>query len=287
MTGASGFLGWHLCQVAQRQWRVYGTYHSHACQIPGVTMLPLDLTDHTNDRLEQIFQMVQPDAVLHLAALSSPNLCQTEPERSYRINVQATARLAELSAAFQVPFGFISSEQVFDGLHPPYREPDPVCPINIYGKHKAAAEAAVLERHPESIVCRLPLLFGYAPTAESFIQPWIRALRQGETVKLFTDEIRNPVSGSDAAAGILLALEQARGVIHLGGAERLSRYQIGCLLAEALHLPKEQLVPCRQADLKMVAPRPADVSLDSSLALGLGYRPMPVDGVLASLQSQL
>jgi dTDP-4-dehydrorhamnose reductase len=285
ITGASGFLGWYLCQAAQSQWQVYGSYGKHAYAIPSVTMLAVDLTDFAS--IQHLIRTVQPDALIHAAALSSPNACQLEPDRSYQINVTASAQLAELSAAAHIPFVFISSEQVFDGLNPPYREADPVRPVNLYGKHKAAAEAQVLERHSEVVICRMPLLFGCAPTADSFIQPWVKTLQQGETVKLFTDEIRNPVSGGDAANGILLALEKAKGIIHLGGRERLSRHQIGCLLAEALNLPTEQLVACQQADVRMAAPRPPDASLDSALAFSLGYQPKTVKAALAELKSQL
>jgi dTDP-4-dehydrorhamnose reductase len=274
LTGASGFLGWHLCQVAQADWEVYGTFHSRAVHIPGVQLLSVDLTDF--DAVQQLVQTVQPDAIIHAAALSSPNACESDPHASYQINVVASCNLAGLSADAGIPCVFISSEQVFDGSKPPYREADPVCPINRYGEHKVAAEVGMQERCPSVMICRMPLMFGAAPTAKSFLQPWIETLRNGGSISLFTDEIRNPVSGYAAAQGILIALEQANGILHLGGKERLSRYAIGCLLAEALGIPETQLLPCRQADVKMAAPRPLDVSLDSSLAFRLGYQPKPM-----------
>jgi dTDP-4-dehydrorhamnose reductase len=285
VTGASGFLGWHLCQLAQSQWQLYGTYHTRSVEMAGVTMLPLDLTDSV--ALRQLMQQVQPDAVIHTAALSSPNACQSEPDLSYRVNVAASWEMAELCAAAGIPCVFTSSEQVFDGLNPPYRETDPACPINLYGEHKLAAEVGMLERCPDVVICRMPLMFGAAPTADSFIQPWIKALRTGRSIDLFTDEIRNPVSGMDAAQGIFLALANVKGIIHLGGKERLSRYQIGQVLAEVLQLPTEHLNPCQQADVKMAAPRPPDVSLNSELAFGLGYQPKGVKEALEGLQADL
>ena len=207
ITGASGFLGWHLCQVAQAAgWQVYGSYQTRSVDLAGVTGFPLDLTDLASVKL--VMQELRPDALLHLAALSSPNACQSDPELSYQVNVVASCELAGRCAEAQIPCLFTSSEQVFDGLNPPYREADPVCPINRYGEHKAAAEVGMRQRCEELIVCRMPLLFGAAP-ADSFIQPWIRALRAGTAIDLFTDEIRNPISGFDAAQGILLALDQA------------------------------------------------------------------------------
>jgi dTDP-4-dehydrorhamnose reductase len=293
ITGISSFLGWHLVQAAQFPtnqpdaaqpgWQIYGTYHSHPVQLAGVTTFPLDLTDFGS--LKLIFQSLKPDALLHVAALSSPNLCQTQPQLSHQINVIASCHLASLCADAQIPCLFTSSEQVFDGRQPPYREADPVCPINLYGEHKAAAEVGMQARYPQVVICRLPLLFGAAP-ADSFIQPWIRALRAGKPLDLFTDEIRNPVWARDAAAGIFLALAQ-EGIVHLGGPERISRYDFGQLLAEVLQIPAPKLNPRRQAEVTMAAPRPPDVTLDSSLAFRLGYRPHNLRDALTALKPQL
>ena len=285
VTGASSFLGWHLCQLAQSQWQLYGTYHSNQVDMADVTMLPLDLTNSA--ALRQLMQEIQPDAVIHAAALSSPNACQSDPDLSYRINVMASWELAERCADAGIPCVFTSSEQVFDGLNPPYRETDPACPVNLYGEHKLAAEVGMLERCPDVVICRMPLMFGAAPTANSFIQPWIKALRAGKSIDLFTDEIRNPVSGMDAAQGIFLALANVKGIIHLGGKERLSRYQMGQVLAEVLQLPLDKLNPCQQADVEMAAPRPPDVSLNSELAFSLGYQPKGVKEALEGLQAEL
>lgn len=285
ITGASGFLGWHLCQIARSQWQVYGTYHTHATEIAGIPLLPIDLTDF--EATQQLVQTIQPDAIIHAAALSSPNACQLDPDLSYRVNVTASCNLAGLSADAGIPCVFTSSEQVFDGLNSPYRETDPVNPINRYGEHKVAAELGMQARCPEVIVCRMPLMFGVAPTANSFIQPWIKALQAGQSLDLFTDEIRNPVSGSDAAQGILLALQAAQKIVHLGGKESLSRYAMGVLLAEMLNLTDAKLNASRQADAQMAAPRPPDVSLDSSLAFSLGYQPRRPREALEALRTQL
>jgi dTDP-4-dehydrorhamnose reductase len=285
ITGASGFLGWHLCQVAQAAgWQVYGSYQTRRVELAGVTGFPLDLTDLASVKL--VMQELRPDALLHLAALSSPNACQSDPELSYQVNVVASCELAGRCAEAQIPCLFTSSEQVFDGLNPPYREADPVCPINRYGEHKVAAEVGMRQRCEELIVCRMPLLFGAAP-ADSFIQPWIRALRAGTAIDLFTDEIRNPITGFDAAQGILLALDQAPSILHLGGAERLSRYEIGQTLADVLQISAAKLNPRLQADVKMAAPRPPDVSLDNSLAVSLGFRPSSLRSALTALLPQL
>ena len=281
VTGASGFLGWHLCQLAKQEWDVYGTYFSHAVEIPGITMLKVDLTHF--QEIKRLFQDLQPAAVIHTAAQSSPNFCQIHPHESYSINVKASCNIAGLSADYSIPCVFTSTDLVFNGLNAPYSETDSVSPVNSYGEQKVQAEEEMLQRYPLTAVCRMPLMFGMAtPTATSFMQPFIQTLREGKELNLFIDEFRTPVSGKTAAQGLLLALAKVKGRIHLGGKERLSRYDFGRLLVEVFQLPPG-LKPCRQQDVKMAAPRPPDVSLDSSKAFALGYQPLSIKEELEAL----
>ncbi|MFN6534931.1 MAG: SDR family oxidoreductase [Nostoc sp. EkiNYC01] len=286
ITGASGFLGWHLCQLAKQEWEIYATYLSHPIEIPGVKILKVNLTDF--QELQYIFSTIKPAAVIHTAAQSQPNFCQTHPEESHAINVTASCNLAGLSADNSIPCAFTSTDLVFDGLNAPYCETDSVCPVNIYGEQKAIAEAGMLERYPMTAVCRMPLMFGTAtPTAKSFIQPFIQTLKDEKELNLFIDEFRTPVSGTTAAKGLFLALEKVNGIIHLGGKERISRYDFGELLIEVFELPRTGLKSCRQQDVKMAAPRPTDVSLDSSKAFVLGYQPLSIKEELQKLKGRL
>jgi dTDP-4-dehydrorhamnose reductase len=283
ITGASGFLGWHLCQIAQQTWDIYGIHFCHPIKIPDITNLKVNLIDF--QELKQIFSDIQPSTVIHTAAQSQPNFCQTHPHESYAINVTASCNIAGLCADYNIPCIFTSTDLVFDGLNAPYRETDPVCPVNTYGEQKVMAEQGMLERYPRTIVCRMPLMFGTAtPTATSFIQPFIKTLKEEKDLNLFIDEFRTPVSGKTAAKGLLLALEKANGLIHLGGRERISRYDFGRLLVDIFQLPATGLKACRQQDVKMAAPRPADVSLDSSKAFAMGYQPLSLQEELEALR---
>ncbi len=261
-----------------------GTYGAHSVQVSQTTAFHLDLTDAA--ALQDAMESVKPDAVMHLAALSKPNLCETDPDLSHRVNVVATEYLATLCAEVHIPFVFTSSDMVFDGKHAPYGEQDWVAPVNRYGEHKAEAERRVLVRHPHATVCRMPLMYGRSPAEPNFLQQFLRTLHRGEPLRLFVDEFRTPVSGQDGAAGLLLALESATtGLLHLGGRERLSRYDFGVIMAQVLSLPPEQLHPCSQADVPMAAARPSDVSLTSDRARALGYHPRLVAAALAEMRS--
>lgn len=283
VTGVSGFLGWHLGQVARSRWQVLGLYHTQ----PVRGGLPLDLTDAA--ALRELFQQFRPDAVVHAAACSRPNACEQDPSGSHAVNVTATVHLAECCAQASIPLVFTSTDQVFDGRLAPYDEQASVHPLSVYGRQKAEAEAQILAIHPDAVVCRMPLLFGPAAAhGESFLQDWLRTLAAGDGLSLFTDEVRTPVSVSDAVAGLLLALQHPGiGRLHLGGRERISRYDFGRLLVEIWQFSPTQLRPCRQADVPMPAPRPPDVSLNSDKAYALGYRPTTLRTALTNIRNEV
>ncbi|NJL10130.1 MAG: NAD(P)-dependent oxidoreductase [Calothrix sp. SM1_7_51] len=284
ITGASGFLGWHLCELANKNGKYMRLNFSHDIEIDNVKTQKVNLTDFAE--VKQIFLKIQPDGVIHTAALSQPNYCQNHPEESGAINVTASANIAALCADNSIPCVFTSTDLVFDGLNAPYKETDSVNPVNLYGEQKVLAESQMLKIYPMTAVCRMPLMFGNAtPTATSFIQGFIQTLKSGKELNLFIDEFRTPVSGYTAAKGLLLALEKVNGIIHLGGKERISRYDFGRLLVEIFQLPSTGLKAGKQKDIIMAAPRPSDVSLNSEKAFGLGYQPLSIQEELERVRN--
>jgi dTDP-4-dehydrorhamnose reductase len=285
VTGAGGFLGWHVCAMARNHWQTWGVVRSHQIDIPGVIVVSADLTDH--HAVRTLMRDIGPDAVIHCAALARPNDCELYPDQSRRINVDATAFLAGLCADARVPMIFTSTDLVFDGEHPPYAETSQPGPICVYGAHKLEAERLLLAQGLLMTVCRMPLMFGDpSPSAASFCTPMINALLSGTSVPVFADEVRTPVSATTAASGLLMAIgKQVPGIIHLGGREAVSRLEFGLKLATALGCDPGLLAVVHRKDIVMAAPRPRDVSLDSTRAFGLGYDPPGVSEELGRLPS--
>lgn len=277
VTGSSGFLGWHLCREAQANWQVFGTYFSQSVTIPNATLLKRDLRDY--QQLQQLFTEIQPDAVIHTAAASKPNFCQLHPQESAQINVTASVNMARLCAEYRIPLVFTSTDLVFDGENPPYVESDRISPICLYGEQKATAETQMLAIYPQTAICRMPLMFGKAaPVAQSFLQGFITNLQADKQLNLFVDEYRTPASATTASRGLLLAIaKQVSGILHLGGKERISRYEFGLLLADLLGCDRALIKPGKQKDIVMAAPRSPDTSLDSSRAFALGYAPLLIE----------
>lgn len=284
VTGASGFLGWNLCQYARTDWEVYGTYFSHKVEIPEVTLTWVDLREFAV--LKQLFDTVKPDGVIHTAAASKTNFCQTHRQESFEINVGVSINIARLCSEYFIPCAFTSTDLVFDGNNAPYSETDPVSPITYYGEQKAIAERKMSEIYPAIALCRMPLMFGApSPVSSSFLQGTIENLRVGKKIHLFTDEFRTPASARAASQGLLLAIEKkVAGILHLGGKERISRYDLGLLIADVWQLSPDAIASAKQADLDTIAPRSPDTSLDSTKAFALGYQPLSLREELIRLR---
>lgn len=286
LTGASGFLGWNFCNIYKDDHSIIGAYCKHEISIPGVETIKANLIQPKTIR--KLLSRLKPDAIIHTAANSDANDCQHNPTSSYNINVKAAVNLAEIAAEHDIPFVFTSTDLVFDGRNAPYREESRPNPLNLYGQQKAEAEKAVLASYPHATIARMPLMFGEAgPVAKSFLQPMVNAMREGREVRLFTDEFRTPVSGTSAANGLVTALNSGPGIYHLGGRESISRYDFGLLIQKVFEIPGAKLIPKLQYEVSMPAPRPVNVSLDSSKAFGLGYNPLPLEEELRSLKKKM
>lgn len=282
LTGASGYLGWHLSQIAQSEWQVYGTYLSQLVSLAGISLEAVDMTDPV--ALQNFLQRLRPDAVIHAAAQSKPNRCEQEPDAAFAINVVATQQVAEYCAKAGIPCVFTSTDLVFDGQSAPYDEAALPAPVNLYGQQKAEAERRFLAAYPDGVVCRMPLMFGGpTPQAACFLQEFVAKLQQRQSLQLFTDEYRTPVHIEDAAQGLLLALDRGRGLLHLGGQQRISRYDFGLVMADAFGFDRDLILPAKQADVPMAASRPPDVSMVSDRAFALGYAPRTVAEALRAV----
>jgi dTDP-4-dehydrorhamnose reductase len=276
LTGASGFLGYHLLRVFASEWEIYGITHSKSFELSWATAINCDITNYIE--LGNYFDDIEPDAVIHTAAIADANFCQNNRELSYSVNVDASKNLAGICCDFQIPFAFTSTDLVFDGKKGMYGEEDEKNPVSVYGEQKAIAEDEVLKIYAEATVFRLPLMFGYPEaSAGNYMHKFIAQLKAGETATLFNDEYRSAGGAKSISEGILKLLGKTPGVVNLAGPERLSRSDFGKKVVKAFNLNPALVKECSQSDIKNMAPRPADVSLDIKKAVHLGYSPLNAD----------
>jgi dTDP-4-dehydrorhamnose reductase len=274
LTGGSGFLGHHLIQHAFNTFEVHYVVNNNYCTIQNAIPHKINLNNYHST--VQHISLLKPDFIVHLAAVADANYCQLFPWNSWKINVEATVNLAKIANEENIPFAFTSTDLVFDGTQGNYSEEDTPNPVNKYGLQKLEAENLIRKFNPNAAVFRLPLMFGKSYTQkQNYLTDLIAKLQRNEKVNLFTDEYRSICGANSVAQGILkLITKSAQGTFHLGGTETLSRYEFGILVAKTFCCNQALIHACKQEDFLMAAPRPKDVSLNSSKAIYLGFRPL-------------
>lgn len=261
VTGASGFLGGHVAYLATCHWSVYGTWHEHPFRLCGVDTVQLRLGEERGVR--QLLDTVRPDVVIHCAALTDLDYCESHPDEAHLINVEATKTVASWCGDHATRMIFLSSDMVFDGSVGWYRETDSPHPVNIYGQTKVEAERAVQTLCANHLITRSALIYGRPCTGGSSFSTWIeQRLAAREPVPLFVDQYRTPILVSDLAAALVeLAGKDFVGVLHLAGPERVDRFTFGVHLADLLGQEKSLLLRRTMEEVPLGAPRPQDVSL--------------------------
>ncbi|MDZ7372381.1 MAG: SDR family oxidoreductase [candidate division KSB1 bacterium] len=266
ITGASGFLGGWLVQAAAEHGQVFAVYRRRAFPDAPARWLPCDLSDAA--AAAALIRDVAPQVVIHAAAAANLDWCEEHRDQAYRINVCATQAIAQTCAAIGARLVYISSDMVFDGEQGGYAETDPVHPLSFYGWTKVEGERAVREAIANSVIVRTALMFGDPLYGGSSFSVWLEGeLEAGKPVRLFMDQFRSPLwVGTAAQAIVELALSEFVGTLHLGGTERIDRFSFGSVLAEALGLRRDLLMPVPLRSVPMPAPRPRDLSLKVDLA---------------------
>jgi dTDP-4-dehydrorhamnose reductase len=285
VTGASGNLGQWICRLAAKSYAVTGVHWRHPFAMEGVRSIRADLTDIPG--LAPLLAAIEPAAVIHAAALSQPVQCEQHPKASRRMNVDVPEKMAALCAGRRIPFIFTSTDLVFDGLSAPYAEQDAVTPVCRYGRQKAEAEAAVLDVDAGALVCRLPLMIGVGGGAsQNFSIQMLDHIRSRRPLRLLTDEFRTPVAYRDAAQGLLSLIGRVSGRLHLGGRQRVSRYDLGILMADQMGVAPTMIEPVTLQSLDWGVARSPDCSLISDKAFALGYDPAPLSEAIAGIVRQ-
>ncbi|MCX6894425.1 MAG: SDR family oxidoreductase [Verrucomicrobia bacterium] len=263
ITGAGGLIGNYLVQTAAQ--------FASQFQVVGLTRAQLDLTDYAAVRAE--FQHQQPQLVIHCAAMSRSPDCQRDPVLARKLNTEVPSQLAGI--ALKVPFVFFSTDLVFDGQKGNYVETDAVNSISVYGETKAIAED-IVSRHPYHLIIRTALNAGVSPPGDRGFDEQLRLIwKRGEAAKLFTDEFRCPIPAAATARAVWeLVQKKQTGIFHVCGSEKLSRLEIGKLLAARSPELKPQIIADTLKNYHG-APRSPDVSMNCAKAQAVLSFPLP------------
>jgi dTDP-4-dehydrorhamnose reductase len=256
LTGATGYLGRYLLDEIERR----GIAVRTAGRVTGCD-LRIDLAAPASIRAA--LAELRPRYVLNCGAMAAMSACQEQPKLAFQVNARAPVALARAAGC---RFLQVSTDLVFGGDAGPYTVSDAGRPRSVYGMSKFAGER--LEHH-DAVVVRVPLLFGKSHDGRRGATDMLRAgVGAREKLTLFVDEFRTPLHAADAARGLvdLLLAESVRGIQHLAGPERVSRWEFAMRFCAAVGLPADAFQPGRSDDLR----RPKDVSLIGDWQVGRG-----------------
>jgi dTDP-4-dehydrorhamnose reductase len=216
----------------------------------------------------------RPEVVIHAAAHTKVDACETEVERAFAINAIGSANVASASHRHGARLIAISTDYVFAGDgDQPYREWDPVAPRTVYGQSKRAGEDAVRTHCADHVIARVAWLYG--PGGPSFLHT-LRKLgaQAGEPLRVVADQIGNPTSTDVVADGIEQMLAHPLvGTVHLTCSGSTSWFGFAQGIFAHYGLARS-LVPCTTAEFPRPAPRPANSRLDHA-ALRIHGLPAP------------
>lgn len=226
LTGASGYLGQHVAIRAAEKYELYSAYATNPNRITAGQPVQLDLRNRAIVR--QVITKLKPQAIIHAAAI---NPGQGDAEAMQQINSDGSRYVAEAAVAIGARLVCVSTDVVHSGQNAPYSDEAAPTPINDYGQSKAAGEAAVREVDPNAAIVRTSLIYGLE-RMDRGTEGFIKRLEAGQTLKLFSDVIRQPVWVESLAGALLKLVEiEYSGLLNVMGRQVLSREEFGrCML---------------------------------------------------------
>jgi len=257
VTGSTGLLGRSLVKVLKDRHDVVRMSRQAA---GGHNEIAVDIVQE-HETVESIVK-VGPHVVVHAAAQTNVDQCETERALARRINVEGTANVAEGCARARARLIFISTDYVFDGTRGNYGEDDQPNPINFYGLTKLEAERIVATASSSFLIVRTGVLYGWHPSRLNFATWTLNGLSEHQQLRVAKDHINSPTFADNLAEAIGIAIERRiEGLLHVAGSQRISRFDFALKIAKRFNLDEGLLVPVEMQDLKWIARRPRDSSL--------------------------
>jgi len=293
ITGSNGLLGQKLVQklAGENGVDVIATARGEN-RLPvteGYTYVSLDITDQTS--VNEVFGQHSPDVVIHTAAMTNVDQCETEKEECWKLNVTATEYLLEAAEKSGSFFVHLSTDFIFDGADGPYTEDAEANPVSFYGWSKYAAEKLVIHSKVKWAIARTILVYGIAhDMSRSNIILWVKnSLESGKAINVVNDQWRTPTLAEDLADGcILIARQRAEGIFNISGKDLLNPYQMAVMTADYFGLDKSLINKTDGSQFKQTAKRPARTGfiLDKPVKV-LGYDPKSFQEGIAFLAEQI
>jgi dTDP-4-dehydrorhamnose reductase len=292
VTGANGLLGQKLLKLLDQE--------------PGVTLVAtartpfkgrlkqgrfrlLDVTKEAE--VNTIIDESQPDVVVHTAAMTQVDQCETDREACWLQNVTAVSRVGKASEKAGAHLIHLSTDFIFDGTQGPLDESATPNPLSHYGVSKLASEIEVQKLTTPWTIIRTVLVYGVTPDlSRSNIVLWVKkSLEEGKSIRVVNDQWRTPTLAEDLAMGCWLAAsKRVTGIFHVSGDQMMTPYYIAMRTAEHFNLDSSLIIQTNSKEFHQAAARPRKTGFIIDKARKeLGFQPHSFAEGLAIVGSQL
>lgn len=293
VTGSNGLLGQKITErlLVTKQFDLIATSKgpNRFPVAAGYTYAEMDILDPLN--VKEIVEKYQPDAIVHTAAMTNVDTCESEKELAYQLNVEAVKTLVSLCELHNIQLVHLSTDFIFDGAQGPYDELAAPNPLSYYGITKLEAEELIKSSTCRWAILRTIIVYGIvSDMSRSNIVLWAKgALEKGNPINVVNDQWRMPTLAEDLADCCLLVVEKgARGVYNASGKDMMSISELVERVADYWGLDKSLIKEVSAETLNQTAKRPIRTGfiLDKTIA-DLGYNPRSFEEGLSIVDQQL
>ncbi|WP_057939318.1 SDR family oxidoreductase [Algoriphagus resistens] len=292
ITGANGLLGQKLVsQLLEKDEFLVIASGRGACRLPGKGFEYVSLDISNEKEVENVLAEIQPDIIIHGAAMTHVDQCELNQEACYDANVNATSYLVKAAEACGAHFIFVSTDFIFSGEEGPLDENAVPSPVNYYGETKLEGERMVMSSKTKWSIARTVLVFGIAhDMSRTNIVLWVKSsLEAGKEIQVVDDQFRTPTLAEDLAAGcVLIAEKGAEGVFNISGSDFLSAYEMAIITADYFGLNKELIKRADSSTFSQPAKRPLKTGFIIDKAREqLGFEPKTFQAAIGILAKQI
>lgn len=260
VTGSHGLLGQKLTRLLEREPGVLLTATGRVQSRAGVISKDFTSLDVTREEeVNRVFEEARPEVVIHTAAMTQVDQCETDRKACWLTNVTAVQYVSRACEKIKAHLIHFSTDFVFNGSQGPLDEAAKPEPISYYGESKLASEKEVQKLRTPWTLIRTVLVYGVTPDlSRSNIVLWVKnSLEAGKTIRVVNDQWRTPTLAEDLAMGCWLAVKKkATGIYHVSGEEMMTPYQVALRTAEHFGLDKTLIQETNSAEFRQPARRP-------------------------------
>lgn len=257
ITGSRGMLGKDIVRTLSttNEYTIYAINRKIDTSVKN--SYDIDIRDHK--KILSVVKDINPDVIIHAAALVDVDFCEKNKEIAYDINVNASKRLAALTKKMV----YISTDSVYSGVVGNFKETDSKDPINYYAFTKSIAEDEVMKANPDSVILRTNIYGYHTPIGRSLFEWAYKSLSQGSEITGFDDVFFNPLYTEQLAYAIRVLLDiNYSGVINTGSDEPLSKYDFLIKLANTFKFDEKLIRPISVDKGILGAKRPKNTTLN-------------------------